>query len=146
LLTARVSVVEIIGGAVSGLLPLVANGGACQRISISTQVRASPRNANKANSFSGDQIAPWPLGHLGDAFVAMNLEIVNESPNVDLDRSPGGHRAHGRARRAGASAIAGSHETLVRHEFRRRNELRLHQGLGMREVDERGRMVRPESA
>ena len=76
----------------------------------------------------------------------MNLEIRNESPNVDLDRSPGNHRTHGDACRAGASTIAGSNETLVRYEFRWRNELRLHQGLGMREVDERGRLVRPESA
>ena len=75
----------------------------------------------------------------------MNLEISNENTNFDLDWSPGGHRADGGARRAGAGTIAGSTETLVRHEFRRRNELRLHQGLGMREVDECGRLVRSES-
>jgi hypothetical protein len=50
LLTAPMPVVKSIGGAVSGLLPLVANGSACRRISISTQVQATPRNANKANS------------------------------------------------------------------------------------------------
>ena len=75
----------------------------------------------------------------------MNLEIRNESPNVDLDRDAGGRRTHGGVRRAGAGTIAGSTETLVRYEFRWCNELRLHQGLGMREVDECGRLVRSES-
>jgi hypothetical protein len=76
----------------------------------------------------------------------MNLEIRNESPNLDLDRDAGGRRTHGGVCRAGAGTIAGSTETLVRYEFRWRNELRLHQGLGMREVDECGRLVRSESA
>jgi hypothetical protein len=131
---------------VSGSLPLDTNGGACRRIPKSTQLRASPRNANKENSFTGDQIASWPLGHLGDAFVTMNLEMHNEDPNLDVEWSHGGHGTHGDACRAGARTIAGGNATMVRHEFRRRNELRLHNGLGMREMDERGRLVRPESA
>jgi hypothetical protein len=90
--------------------------------------------AGRSNCFTAD-------GHLGDAFVAMNLEIPNENANVDLDRSPGSQRARGGARRAGAGTIPRSAQTVVRHEFRRRDELRLHQGLGMREVDERGRLV-----
>jgi hypothetical protein len=127
-------------------LPLVTNGGACRRIPKSTQVRASRRNARKADSSLADQTALWPKGTIGDGFVAMNLEIPNENPNVDLDRNPGSHRAHGGARRAGAGTIPRSAETVVRHEFRRRDELRLHQGLGMREVDERGRLVCSQSA
>jgi hypothetical protein len=101
------SIVEIIGGTVSGSLQFT-SGDACRRIPKSTQVRESRRNAHKVNCLSADQIAAWPIGHLGDAFAAMNLETGNESSSVDLDRSPGGDRHHGGARRAGASSIAGS--------------------------------------
>jgi hypothetical protein len=145
LLTAPMPVVEIIDGAVSGSLPVVRTAayvGASQNRRKSGQVAAMP-----AKQIPCRQIkllrGRW---HLGDAFVAMNLEIPDENPNVDLDRSPGSHRAHGGARGAGAGTIARSTETVVRHQFRRRNELRLHQGLGMREVDERGRLVCSQSA
>jgi hypothetical protein len=58
------SVVQIIGGTVSGSLQLVTCGDARRRIPKSTQVRESRRNAYKVNSLSADQIAAWPMGTL----------------------------------------------------------------------------------
>ena len=62
--TAQMLVGEIIGNTVTGSLALVTNVADVDASRKSTQMRASRRNAHKANFFPADQIAPWPLGTL----------------------------------------------------------------------------------